>query len=171
MKDKIEFESKVIKELKNMGYIVYNEHRMKGSRRRPDLLAIRDKNILIIETKSFSESKDNSWLSTYKGDYLPECRKVCKSLVSRVGVYAAKWMGVIGGQLQYYIKTIGEWNLEGIDLEKYNIIPSLIAPKKTKRDILKAIKELRIKDYQIIDFSIDAFLIKLNKNELLKISW
>lgn len=170
MKDKIEFEGKLIEELKSLGYTVYTEKKMKGSRRRPDLVAIQDDNSLIIETKSLAESQTNAWLSTYKGDYLPECRKACSILASKVGKHVAGWMVVIGGQLQYYIKKIGEWYLPEINLNRYNLLPSLAFHKKAKEDVIKAVKEIGI-NYSIIDLPKDLSIIKLNKEELLKITW
>ena len=141
MKGKKEFEDKFVKILKDLGYVVFDK--IHGSRRQPDLIAIKGKDALVIETKSWSESKNNSWLSTYKGDYLRPFREKCKS--KKIPRAIAKWIFTIQGQLKYYLTHKKEWYVNEAELSKFKVIPCLAFPAEHKTDVIKASKYSKLK--------------------------
>jgi len=168
MNKKENIEHEAIQYLENLGYKVITEKQISGSLSRPDLIAIKNKEALIIETKSEEEASSDSCLYTYSSDNIGEWRKHCKNNYSR---NIAIWMVHIGGQIKSQNQRIGNkkgfWHIKGIELEKYNTVPSLICPSFYREPIKNALSNLHITDYQLIELSDKILLVKLtNKKHL-----
>ena len=73
------FAQEATQSLVNLGYRVYTEKDMVGSKSRPDLLAIKNGEVLIIETKSEEEAGSDSCLYTHDSDNIGDWRKYCRT--------------------------------------------------------------------------------------------
>ncbi len=168
MNKKENIEHEAIQYLENLGYKVITEKQISGSLSRPDLIAIKNKEALIIETKSEEEASSDSCLYTYSSDNIGEWRKHCKNNYPR---NIAIWMVHIGGQIKSQNQRMGNkkgfWHIKEFELDQYNALPCLICPLSYKGVIEVALSYLKITEYQLIELSGEILLVKLtNKKQL-----
>ncbi len=146
MRKKKDFDLEFIRCLDNLGYKVITENHISGSKSRPDFIAIKNNEVLVIESKSEEESSYYSCLSHI--DNISEWREHCKNNYPKE---IAIWMVHIGGQIRSQNQRIGNkkgcWYLKGFELNKYNTIPSLICPLCYEESIKKALSNLNITEY------------------------
>ncbi len=167
MRKKTDFEKEAIHRLDNLGYKIFTENQISASNNsKPDLIAIRNNEALVIEAKSEAEAHSASCLSW--SDNISKWRKYCKENYSRD---IAIWMVHIGGQIKSQNQRMGNkkgfWHLKEFELDKYNTIPCLICPLSYKGVIEVALSNLKITEYQLIELSDETLLVKLtNKKQL-----
>lgn len=159
---KAECDNEVEVFLKREGYTIILEKQLKTmirGKRTPDLVATKNDELLVIETKSEQEAKIYSCLNTYPGDYLQEYRAKVRSLA--VSVDVAKWMVHIGGQLMHYLNNLGrEWYIPGVDSSRFRKIPAIVFPSNELGDVKKALDELKLAHDASVKVSDRQMLIK-----------
>lgn len=165
----------------------YTIYKIGGSLSRPDIIAIKNKTALIIETKSEKESKESDCLTSSDplGDIGEKCqawRKYCYGLVKAevVSWKIAIWMVHINVQAlcypmffeksakdkDYYL-YIQDKTDKTINKAECTRIPALAFPESYKQAVLEAIDRMGItlKDEAIIEFDSYQILIKFDSKE------
>lgn len=167
-----EFNADLENSLVDRGYTIYE---IGGSLSRPDIIAIKNKTALIIETKSEKEPKEWGCLSDPDPEEYPyydefqTWRKYCKDLVEgEISI----WMVHINLQALCYPVFFHQsvknrpyyWNLKdkkvNVEFEKYIRIPALAFPEIYKKQVQEAVRRMRI----VIG---EGAFIKLPKGQLL----
>lgn len=173
-----EFDTDLENSLLDRGYTI---HEIGGSLSRPDIIAIKNKTALIIETKSEEEQKYRdclTYLDPERNDNKHEeyraWRKYCKQFVDdKVVIWKiAIWMVHINLQALYYPEFFHKsgdsksyyWNLKdkkvNVEFENYLWIPVLAFPEIFKEHVQEAVRLMRI----AID---EGAFMKLGKGQLL----
>jgi len=170
MRKKNAFDQEAIQSLVNLGYRVYTEKDMVGSKSRPDLLAIKNGEVLIIETKSEEEAGSDNCLYTYDSDNIGDWRKYCKEKYPRD---IAVWMVHIGGQIKSQIKRFGNkkgyWRIKEFEIQDHQTIPCLVCPTLYQEQVKESLHRLHITDFQLLELSTTQLLVKLDKKQLLDV--
>lgn len=156
---KKDFEADLVKSLEQMDYTIYAEKEKMSKFDKygspPDIIAIKDKTALIIETKSERESEMDNCLGEESGSEkhpyyrkFKEWREYCASLPDK---NAAVWMVHINLQALYYplvFKQPGGWQMrEKLDnekLEECTRIPTLAFPESYKKKVQEAVRLMGI---------------------------
>jgi len=167
MRKKNAFDQEAIQSLVNLGYNVYTEKDMAGSKSRPDLLAIKNVEVLMIETKSEEEASSDSCL--YGSDNIVDWRKYCRTKYPRS---IAVWMVHIGGQIKSQLKRLGDkkgdWRIRNSEIRNHQIVPCLICPTLYSEQVKEALNCMRITEFQLLELSATQVLVRLDKKQLLE---
>ncbi len=174
-----EFDADLKKSLEERGYTI---HEIGGNISRPDMIAIKDKTALIIETKSENESRLKgclTWDDSPKHPYkkkLQDWREYCDSLPDK---NVAIWMVHINLQALCYpmfLQKSGEnisygWYLQdkiaNVELEECTRIPALAFPESYKNQVQEAVRlmESEINESVFMELGSDQLLLKFDSGQ------
>lgn len=186
---KTKFDVDLAKSLEQRGYTIYEEDKMKGIKytSKPDMIAIKDKTALIIETKSEKESKDSGCL-TYRNNsaenphpYYKKSlswRDYCNSISNKD---AAIWMVHINLQALFYpifFQKCGEnkpggWRMRddtvNVELEECTRIPALAFPESYKKHVQEALRIMRImiNESAFMELGLGQLLLKFDSRQMM----